>query len=55
MTRGMLVTVLHRLEGSATPGSSGTFQDVPGDAWYAQAADWAAEAGITAGTAAGRF
>lgn len=54
MTRSMLVTVLHRLEG-APAAAGGGFQDVPQDSWYSQAAHWAAEQGITDGTAAGRF
>lgn len=55
MTRSMLVTVLHRLEGSPAPASSGSFQDVPADAWYSDAANWAAEQNIAGGTANGRF
>ena len=54
MTRSMLVTVLHRLEG-APAAAGGGFQDVPQDSWYSQAAHWAAEQSITDGTAAGRF
>lgn len=55
MTRSMLVTVLHRLEGSPAPTASGSFQDVPQGTWYSTAADWAAEQGITSGTSAGLF
>ena len=44
-----------RLEGSPAPASSGSFQDVPADAWYSDAANWAAEQGISSGTASGRF
>lgn len=55
MTRSMLVTVLHRLEGSPIPTASGSFQDVPQGTWYSTAADWAAEQGITSGTSAGLF
>ena len=55
MTRSMLVTVLHRLEGSPAPAPSGSFQDVPADAWYSAAANRAAEQNIAGGTANGRF
>ncbi|WP_294518345.1 S-layer homology domain-containing protein [uncultured Pseudoflavonifractor sp.] len=55
MTRSMLVTVLHRLEGSPAPGGASGFQDVPKGCWYSAAADWAAEQGITSGTASSRF
>ena len=49
MTRAMVVTVLHKLEGNPAAGQSHTFQDVPSNAWYAQAASWAVEQGITGG------
>ena len=55
MTRAMLVTVLHRLEGSPAPGADSPFQDVPKDAWYSEAADWAAELGISGGTGGALF
>ena len=49
MSRAMMVTVLHRLE--STPDASGvSFDDVPGDAYYADAASWAADLGIAKGT-----
>ncbi len=48
-TRGMLVTVLHRMEGEpSAPASS--FADVEADAWYADAVGWAAQQGIVNGT-----
>ena len=55
MTRSMLVTVLHRLEGCPTPGGSGTFQDVSQGTWYSEAANWAAEQGITGGVGGSQF
>lgn len=55
MTRSMLVTVLHRLEGCPTPSGSGTFQDVSQGTWYSEAANWAAEQGITGGIGEGQF
>ena len=51
MTRGMLVTVLHRLDGEPTAGSveRAAFHDVASDAYYAKAVAWAAENGIVKG------
>lgn len=47
-SRSMMITVLHRIAG--TPASkSSAFTDVPTDAWYADAVNWAAEAGIVSG------
>lgn len=48
MTRGMIVTILYRLEGS--PKVSGTaFDDVAADAYYADAATWAVQNEIVNG------
>lgn len=57
MTRGMMVTMLHRLSGSpAAEGSAADkFTDVPDDAWYAEAVAWAVETGITQGMGDGTF
>lgn len=55
MTRAMLVTVLHRLEGTPAVSGSGAFQDVPADAWYSEAAQWASEQGISGGTGSAAF
>ncbi len=55
MTRSMLVTVLHRLEGSPPPADSSSFSDVQNGEWYADAAAWAAEAGIVSGVGGGLF
>lgn len=57
MTRGMMVTMLHRLSGSpAAEGSAADkFTDVPDDAWYADAVAWAVETGITQGMGDGTF
>jgi hypothetical protein len=52
MTRGMLVTVLHRLEN--TPAAAGElFADVAGDAYYADAVVWASANSIVNGTGSG--
>lgn len=53
-TRGMLVTILHRLEG--TPSVSGThFKDVADSQWYADAVVWASANGIVFGYDQGLF
>ena len=48
MTRGMFVTVLHRMAGLPEAGEI-TFTDVPSDEWYTDAVAWAAENGIVGG------
>lgn len=53
-TRGMIVTVLHRMEG--TPAAAGVeFTDVPADAWYADAVAWASANSIVNGVGSGLF
>jgi uncharacterized repeat protein (TIGR02543 family) len=47
-TRGMIVTILHRLEGSPAAESAG-FTDVPGNQWYTKAVNWAAANDIVSG------
>jgi hypothetical protein len=56
MTRGMLVTVLHRAAGSPAPptDSGAAFTDLPAGAYYAEAAAWAAASGILTGAGDGR-
>ncbi len=49
MTRGMLVTVLWRMEGSPEAAGAAAFSDVSPGAWYAEAVAWAAEHGIVSG------
>lgn len=54
MNRGMIVTMLYRLEGE--PGGGGyNFSDVPGGVWYSDAVAWAADKGIVNGYGEGRF
>ncbi|MHA7965428.1 S-layer homology domain-containing protein [Paenibacillus sp. CAU 1782] len=59
MTRGMFVTVLNRLaeklDGPEVSGASKAFSDVPSDAWYRSALDWAVKAKLTDGYGDGRF
>ena len=47
-TRGMIVSMLARLEGNPTAKSAG-FADVADGAWYADAVNWAASEGIVSG------
>ena len=55
-TRAQAVTLLWRAVGSPSPSQSGTpFDDVPANAWYAEAVRWAYENGITVGTRSGSF
>ncbi len=53
-TRAMAVTMLWRLTGEKS-GSASRFSDVESGAWYEQAVNWAAEAGIIKGTAEAVF
>lgn len=55
MTRGMFVTVLHRLSGRLEPGTQTAFQDVDTGIWYGRAVAWAAENRIVEGVGDGRF
>ena len=55
LTRGMLVTILYRLEGEPDVSAVKAFSDVPSDAYYADAVAWASENGITDGTGEGKF
>ena len=55
MTRAMLVTVLHRMDGSPVPAKAHGFSDVPSGAYYERAVAWAAENGIVSGIGGGRF
>ena len=53
-SRAMLVTVLWRMAGEPAAASAG-FADVAAGSWYAAAADWAYESGVTAGTSETTF
>ena len=55
MTRGMLVTVLWRLDGETAPKTATTFTDVDANAYYADAVAWAAESGIVNGIGGNKF
>lgn len=53
-TRGMIVAILYRLEGSPPAGLS-EFRDVPGHQYYARPIAWAAQNGIVGGYPDGAF
>lgn len=53
-TRGMIVTILHRYEGTPAAGPS-AFHDVPAGAYYGPAVSWAAASGVVNGVEPGRF
>jgi len=55
MTRGMLVTVLWRMEDSPAVTDKADFSDVANDLWYADAVAWAATNEIVSGYGSGRF
>ena len=54
-TRGMLVTVLHRMAGEPAASASAGFADVAAGSYCAAAVDWAYEAGITPGASSTGF
>ena len=49
MTRAMLVTVLHRLDGKPAVSSGTAFKDVAANTWYTDAIAWASVNGIVNG------
>lgn len=54
-TRGMLVTILWRLEGSPVVSNSTHYGDVVPGAWYEQAVRWATSTGVVTGYDNGSF
>ena len=55
ITRGMVVTILYRVEGSPAASLQKSFSDVSYDAWYGAAVSWAAANGIVTGDDDGTF
>jgi hypothetical protein len=55
LSRGMLTTLLWRLEGKPLVEFRGVFRDVPADEWYSDSVEWAASAGIVEGYGDGRY
>ena len=54
-TRGMMATILWRMEGSPAPKGKNSFTDVATGKWYADAITWTAENGIFAGYGKDKF
>ncbi len=54
-TRAMLVTILHRLEGTPAVSAGNPFKDVKSNQWYTDAVLWANENGIACGYGNGVF
>ena len=54
-TRGMMATILWRMEGSPVPKGKNSFIDVEAGKWYADAITWTAENGIFAGYGKDKF
>ena len=55
LTRGMVVTMLYRLSDAPAVDAKAGFIDVPADAYYADAVNWAFANGITKGTSETTF
>ena len=55
VTRGMMATILWRMEGSLAPKDENSFTDVEAGRWYTDAITWAAENGIFAGYSKDKF
>ena len=54
-TRGMMATILWRMEGSPAPKGKNSFTDVEAGRWYADAITWTAENSIFAGYGKDKF
>ena len=55
LTRGMVVTILYRMEGEPFTLGSKSFSDVKAGRYYSEAVEWAAENGIVNGFTDGTF
>ena len=55
VTRGMLVTILHRLDGADETVEKSAFEDVPVGSYYEDAINWAAAHGIVGGYSRTQF
>ncbi len=55
VTRGMMVTVLWRMEGSPAANEANPFEDVPAGSWYEDAIRWAYETTLVNGVSATSF
>ncbi len=55
ITRGMVATVLYRMEGQPKVTFTDKFADVKGGLWYSESIIWASEAKVVSGYANGKF
>ena len=55
LTRGMIVTVLYRMEGEPEVPEGSIFTDVPAGEWYSDGVVWAASKGIVNGYGDGKY
>ena len=55
LTRAEFVTMLYRMAGKSAASTAAAFTDVPQNAWYRDALNWAAEKGYVNGTGANTF
>jgi len=55
LTRGMIVTILYRMEGEPAVPYTGAFTDVPDGTWYTDGVEWAASKGIVLGYGNGKY
>ncbi|CAN4008913.1 Major membrane immunogen, membrane-anchored lipoprotein, partial [Dysosmobacter welbionis] len=55
LTRGRFVGLLYAAAGSPAAAAEAGFQDLLGIEWFLPAVNWAAETGVTGGTAEGAF
>ncbi len=55
LTRAMVVTILHRVEGAPAIRYNGVFADVPNYQWYSEAVEWAAMNEIVNGYSSSKF
>lgn len=55
ITRGMFVTILHRMENKPTASIPHSFEDVPSGEYYADAVAWASEQGIVEGYSSAEY
>ena len=55
VTRGMMATILWRMEGSLAPKDENSFTDVEAGRWYTDAITWTTENGIFAGYSKDKF
>ena len=55
LSRGMIAQMLYALEGKPSVSATGSFSDVPAEAWFAKAANWTQSKGIITGYDDGSF